>query len=87
MSDNVYTYVKKEAEMSVLNPPDTDFQRGYLAAILVLAEEVLGLRMDMPPFAKALKMCRSATGRMSRMQREIAWCLREMEDLMEEVRS
>jgi hypothetical protein len=43
----------------VSNPPDTDFQCGFLGAMLVLAEEALGLRMDLPPFAEAHELWRS----------------------------
>ena len=83
MSDSVYTYVKREAEMSLLAPPDTDFQRGYLAATLVIAEN-LGLRMDMPPFAEADRLCQSPIATMSRRQHEIIRCLRKVEELVGE---
>ena len=66
MSDNVYAYIKREMEMSLGGPPDTDFQRGYLAGLMVLAEDVLGLRMDVPPFSLARKLCGVSTGRMNR---------------------
>jgi hypothetical protein len=51
-------------EPFLLSPPDTDFQRGYLAALLNVAEEALGLRLAKYPFAEAQMLC-SATGRES----------------------
>jgi hypothetical protein len=64
------------------DPPDTDFQRGFLAALLVFAEEALGLRMDMPPFAEAQKLCLTATGRINGARRNLARCIRQMEELL-----
>ena len=41
MSDNVYTYIKGSVEPFLRDPPDTEFQRGYLAALLNVADEAL----------------------------------------------
>jgi hypothetical protein len=53
MSDSVEEYVTKAVRVFLIDPPDTDFQCGFLAALLVLAKEAVGLRMDTPPFAAA----------------------------------
>jgi len=63
MSDDVYTYIKSSVAMFLVDRPDTDFQRGFLSALLVVAEEALGLRMDIPPFAEAQKLSRRSSGR------------------------
>ena len=52
MSDNVYEYIKSNVEPFLLSPPDTDFQRGYLAALLNVAEEALGLHLAKYPLLK-----------------------------------
>jgi hypothetical protein len=81
MLDSVYTYIRTEMEMSLGGPPDTDFQRGYLAGLLVLAEDVLGLDMNKYPFAEAEKMCLGETYRMNKMRRDVTPCLRNVEEL------
>jgi len=83
MSDEVYRYIKTEMEMSLLGPPDTDFQRGYLAGLMVLANDVLGLDMNKPPFAEAEKLCLGEKYRMHRLRREIAWRSRDLKELEE----
>ena len=50
---NVEEYVRSAVQGFVGDPPDTDSQWGYLSALLYLAKEPLGLRIDMPPFAEA----------------------------------
>jgi len=77
VSDSIYTYIKSSVAAHLPDPPDTDFQRGFLAALLVFAEEALGLRMDMPPFAEAQKLCLTATGRINGARRN-----RQMEELL-----
>ena len=37
MTDSVYTYIKSNVELYLLDPPDTDFQHVYLAALLDVA--------------------------------------------------
>ena len=32
MTDNVYTYIKSNVEPFLLDPPNTDFLQGYMAA-------------------------------------------------------
>jgi hypothetical protein len=66
MSANIYDYIKTDVAAALLNPPDTEFQRGYLASLLVLAEEALGLRMDLSPFAEKHKLCFNAQYRSGR---------------------
>jgi hypothetical protein len=83
MSDNVYAYIKREMEMSLAGLPDTDFQRGYLAGLLVLAKDVLGLDMNEQPFSEAEKLCLGEHYRMHRLQSEIAWRSRELLELEE----
>jgi hypothetical protein len=80
---NVEEYARSSVEAFLGDPPDTDFQRGYLASLLIVAEEALGLRMDVAPFSQAQKLCLSTTGRMNRVRREMARCFCEMDDLME----
>jgi hypothetical protein len=87
MSDDIYRYIKTAVEMFLLDPPDTDSQRGYLAALMVLANDVLGLDMNKKPFAEAEKVCLTPTYRMRRLRREVAWRsqeLKELEELMGE---
>jgi hypothetical protein len=86
MSDNIYTYVTNSVEASLLNPPDTDFQRGYLAALLVLAEEALGLRMDMHPFREAHNLCFTPKYMIARAKRDLTRCSRQMENLIDRER-
>ena len=52
MSDNVYTYINGSVEPYLRDPPDTEFQRGYLAALLNVAEEALGLHLAKRPSRK-----------------------------------
>lgn len=78
MWSDVYTYIRKEAEMSLGSPPDTDFQRGYLAALLVLAQDVLGLDMNKSPFVEAEALCLRPMYRTNRLKREISWCRHEI---------
>jgi len=56
MSDYVEEYVKSSVQSFLGDPPDSDSQWGFLSAMLVVAKEALGLRMDMPPFAEAQKL-------------------------------
>ena len=81
MSVNIYDYIKSDVVASLLNPPDTEFQRGYLASLLVLAEEALGMRMDLSPFAEAHKLCFNAQ---YRARRDLTRCFREVEDLIDQ---
>jgi len=50
---NVEEYVSSAIQGFLNDPPDTDSQWGYLSALLAVAKEALGQRMDMPPFAEA----------------------------------
>jgi hypothetical protein len=81
MSDDIYTYVRNSVEAYLLDPPDTDFQRGYLASLLVLAEEALGLRMDTHPFSEAHNLCFTPKYRIARAKRDLTRCFRQVEDL------
>jgi hypothetical protein len=60
MSDQVGKYVEDYVTSSVQSflgdPPDSEFQFGFLGAMLVVAKEALGLRMDLPPFAEAERL-------------------------------
>ena len=58
---------QEHAATFLLSPPDTDFQRGYLAALLNVAEEALDCISESTPFAEA-QIC-SATGKMHWLQR------------------
>jgi hypothetical protein len=49
---NVEGYVRSAVKGFVSDPPDSDFQRGYLAAMLIVAEQALGHRLDLPPTPK-----------------------------------
>ena len=80
MTDNVYTYIKSNVEPFLLDPPDTDFLQGYLAALLNVAEEALGLHLAKSPFKEAQELC-SPTGKMNWLQREITHRSRELENL------
>jgi hypothetical protein len=42
MSSGIDTYVTQALESFTSDPPDTEFQRGYLSAMLTLAVEGLG---------------------------------------------
>ena len=56
MTDHVRTsvedYVSSSVKSFLGDPPDSDFQCGFLSALLVIAKEALGQRMDMTPFAE-----------------------------------
>ena len=84
MSDNVYTYIKGNVEPFLRDPPDTEFQRGYLAALLNVADEALGLHLAKYPFKEA-QLCLGATGTMNWLEREIAHRRRDMENLKREL--
>jgi hypothetical protein len=84
MTDNVYTYIKSNVEPFLLTPPHTDFQRGYLAALLNVAEEALGLHLGKYPFKEAY-LCLGATGTMHWLKREIARCSRDLKALKGEL--
>src|SRR5262245_37973021 len=59
MANQLEEYVTSAVQMFLVDPPDTDFQYGFLAALLVVAKEALELRMDNPPFANAQDLWRS----------------------------
>jgi hypothetical protein len=84
MTDSVYTYIKSNVEPYLLYPPDTDFQRGYLAALLNVAEEALGLHLGRSPFKEAQELV-SATGKMHWLRREITQRERDVENLKKEL--
>lgn len=50
---SVEKYVERCVQGMVSDPPDTDYQLGFLGAMLVLAEEALGLSLELPPFVEA----------------------------------
>ena len=81
MSDNVYDYIKREMEMSLAGPPDTDFQCGYLAGLMVLADDVLGFDMNKHPFAEAEKLCLTEEYRINRYKRELSRCRQGLMEL------
>jgi hypothetical protein len=84
MSWNIYDYIRSSVAAYLLDPPDTEFQRGYLAALLILAEEALGLRMDTHHFAEAHNLCFTPEYRMARANRDLTRCSRQVEDLIHE---
>jgi len=55
---NVEEYVTSSVQTFLGDPPDSDYQRGFLGAMLIVAKEPLGLQMDKPPFKKAEKLLR-----------------------------
>jgi hypothetical protein len=84
MTDNIYTYIKGNVELFLSDPPDTEFQQGYLAALLTVADEALGLHLAKSPFKEA-QLCLGATGTMNWLEREIAHRRRDMENLKGEL--
>ena len=84
MSDSIYTYIKSGVDGFLTDPPDTDFQRGYLAALLGVAEEALGLHLGKSPFMEAQKLC-STPGTINWLQREISHRKRDVENLKREL--
>ena len=50
---NVEEYVRGAIQGFAGDPPDSDYQSAYLAALLVIAQEALGHRVDMPPYVEA----------------------------------
>jgi hypothetical protein len=56
----VEEYVENCVQGLVNNPPETRYQLGFLGAMLVLAEEALGLRIDLPPFAEARELWKNS---------------------------
>ena len=49
----VQKYLTESIESYLSDPPDNDYLRGYLSALLVVAQESLGLPMECPPFVDA----------------------------------
>ena len=56
---NVEEYIRGAVQGFVGDPPDSDSQWGYLGALLVVAKEALGQRMDLPPFAEAQELSKN----------------------------
>jgi hypothetical protein len=83
MTDNIYTYIKGNVELFLSDPPDTEFQQGYLAALLNVAQEALGLHLAKSPFKEAQKLC-SPIGKMNWLQRQITQRSRELKNLKRE---
>ena len=52
-------YVTNSVQTFLGDPPDNEYQRGFLGALLIVAEEALGLQMNIPPFAEAQKLTRN----------------------------
>lgn len=52
----VEEYIRSAVQGFVGDPPDTNSQWGYLSALLVVAKDALGQRMDMSPFAEAQEL-------------------------------
>ena len=52
----VQRYLEESIQAFLVDPPDSDFLRGYLSALLVVAEEALGLRMEALPFVETQKL-------------------------------
>ena len=53
---NVEEFVRTAIQGFVNDPPDSDFQCGYLGAMLVFAKEAIGVPMEMSPYAEAQKL-------------------------------
>ena len=49
-------YVRSSVHTFLSDPPDSEFQAGFLGALLVIARDVLGQRMDEPPFVEAQEL-------------------------------
>ena len=56
---NVAEYIASAVQGFVSDPPDTDSQWGYLSALLVIAKEAFGQRMDMPRSGKRMSSART----------------------------
>jgi len=55
-SKTVEEYVMSAVRTFLVDPPHTDSQWGFLSALLVVAKEALGMRMDNTPFAETQEM-------------------------------
>src|SRR5262249_27547658 len=53
---NVEEFVRTAIQGFVNDPPDSDFQCGYLGAMLVVAKEAIAVPMEMSPYAEAQKL-------------------------------
>jgi len=53
---NVQKYVRSSVETFLADPPDSEFQAGFLSALLAIAKEALGQPMDITPFAEAQEL-------------------------------
>jgi hypothetical protein len=53
VSEHIEAMMRKCLASFVTNPPDTDFQKGYVAGMLVFANEVLGIPRNDPTWADA----------------------------------
>jgi hypothetical protein len=52
----VKKYLEESIQAYLVYPPDNDFLKGYLSALLVVAEEAVGLPMESPPFVEAREL-------------------------------
>lgn len=53
MSNDITEQVRAILYSFIGDPPDTDFQSGYLAAVLVIANEVVGIKCSDPLYREA----------------------------------
>lgn len=49
---NPETYMREALDGFANDPPDTDFQEGFLAALMVFANEAMGFAWNDPSLAK-----------------------------------
>lgn len=54
----VQKYLEASIQAYLSDPPDSDYLRGYLSALLAVAEEALGLPMEALPYLEARKLVR-----------------------------
>jgi hypothetical protein len=54
--ENAEEYVRSSVASFLSDPPDSEYQRGFLGAMLIVAKEALDLSPDIQPFAEAQKL-------------------------------
>ena len=56
--NSVAEYVTRSVQSFLGDPPDNEYQHGFLSAMLAIAKEALGMPQDTYPFAEAEKLTR-----------------------------
>jgi hypothetical protein len=69
MTINPEDYMRNALDSFAKDPPDTDFQEGYLAALMVFANEAMGFAWNDPALAKCENLSTKAAVAIERKKR------------------